>query len=88
MYQVAEIEVNNIPRLAITLDEYPDVQFVLGAIEFKERGDKIALCYNYEVVDGVEPTDARFENAIGDFIMHYLENQAPQHPICFTGGTE
>jgi hypothetical protein len=71
MYQVAEIEVNNIPRLAITLDEYPDVQFVLGAIEFKE-------CDDLDCIENFETLINAISNGLltssGELYIHYKKS--------------
>lgn len=86
-YQVEELEINGVPRLGITLDEYPGHQFVLGAIEFVEVDDGCKLKYNYVMVENPAPMPkARFEKAIGDFVLHYLQNQS-EHPVVYTGGT-
>lgn len=86
-YQVEELEINGVPRLGITLNEYPDHQFVLGAIEFVEVDGKCVMKYNYDMVVNTAPLPIdKFEKAIGDFVLHYLEQQA-EHPVVFTGGT-
>lgn len=86
-YQVEELEINGVPRLGITLNEYPEAQFVLGAIEFVEVDGGCKLKYNYDMVDTPAPFPIeRFEKAIGDFVMHYLQNPSPDNPITYTGG--
>ena len=87
MYKTESIELNDAPRLSITLDAYPEHPFVLGGAEFLEKDGGLELSYNYEAIAGFPREKHAYERAIGDFIVYYVANPDPEHPIIYTGGT-
>jgi hypothetical protein len=89
MFKTEELEINGVPRLGITLDRYPDVSFVVGAVQFNEVDGQLRISYNYDVVEGAVPSDKQsFEHAIGDFVVWYLKNQQSEAPVAYYGGLD
>ncbi len=88
MYSLEDVEINDVPRVGVRLDAYPHTLFVVGAVEFLEVEDSLRVKYNYDIVSGITPTDTRqFEHAVGDFIVHYFQNQK-EHPVAYHGGID
>lgn len=87
MYKAEEIEVNDVPRLAIELDSTPGVQFVIGEVKFNEVDNQAVMSYNYDVIAGDAPPD--MSRKVGDFIVWMLENANDlEHPVVYKGGTD
>jgi hypothetical protein len=85
-YKTKEIVVNEREMLGVTLDEFPDTLFVIGAVKFEEVEGQLKLSYTYEVIEGETPTNkSKFENCIGDFIIEFID--ANPNQLVYTGGT-
>lgn len=86
-YSITDLEINGVPRLGVTLGSYPNVTFVVGAVEFLEVDGYLKVKYNYDIVEGTKPDNSKqFEKDVGDFILWYFQN-TNEHPVVYTGGT-
>ena len=88
-FSVRDIEINDVPYVGVTLGRYPEATFILTEVKFVEEDNGLRLVYHYNIIEGEEPRDRKkFDIAVGDFIMHYIETSAEQeHPLVFKGGT-
>lgn len=84
-YTTEDLEVNGTPRLGIRLAAYPDVSFVVGAVELLEEDDQLRLKYQWDLVEGTPPDTNAFKNAVGDFVLDYITHQGKE--LIYTGGT-
>lgn len=87
IYKTKDIELNELPKIAICLQKFPSTWFILGGVYLQEINDTLKLSFEYDIIEGQLPDDVKlFEKSVGDFIVWYMTNN--QEQLIYKGGID
>lgn len=80
---------NGAHKLKFTSNEFQGIIFTIGKVSFEEKNDKTVMHYQYDVVEHSEPFEKDLlDKAVGDLVMHLLEEGVKDNSLVYTGGVD
>ena len=90
-YEIVGYLPNGAQKLKFTSDEFKGIIFTIGKVSFNEtdNGNSTTLHYQYDVLEHSEPFEKDLlDKAVGDLVMHLLEEGVKDNSLVYTGGVD
>lgn len=83
---------NGAHKLKFTSNEFKGIIFTVGKVSFEEKDGDMRMNFNYDIIEHTEDL-ATYEKdlldkAIGDLVIHLLEEGVKDNSLVYTGGVD
>lgn len=89
-YEIVGHLPNGAHKLKFTSNEFQGIIFTIGKVSFEDKAEAgTVMHYQYDVVEHSEPFEKDLlDKAVGDLVMHLLEEGVKDNSLVYTGGVD
>lgn len=87
-YQVVGHTEDGLEKINFTNNEFSDIIFSLGRVQFIEVDNEPRLSFEYDVYENSGYDKDEFEKIIAEFIVQKIEEGLKDNSLVYTGGVD